>query len=94
MWTHIAVTIEANGARCRHTLPAPTMAAIAAWLEHRGMTAGPLWQNLDRANQNIDRRLSEKSIYTMIAKYAREGVKFMPPTAPQPKRASDPIWGE
>jgi len=50
--------------RARITLPAPTKAALAAWLEVRGNGPGPLFTSLDRASKG--HRLTGAAVYAMI----------------------------
>src|SRR3954447_9794082 len=46
------------------TLPAPTRAALAAWLEARGSEPGPLFVNFDRARKG--HRLTGTAVYHII----------------------------
>jgi integrase/recombinase XerC len=46
------------------SLPEPTRAALAAWLEARGSEAGPLFVNFDRAGKG--RRLTGAAVYHII----------------------------
>jgi integrase/recombinase XerC len=46
------------------TLPAPTRAALAAWLEARGSEPGPLFVNFDRAGKG--HRLTGTAVYHIV----------------------------
>jgi integrase/recombinase XerC len=60
------------------TLPEPTRAAIAAWLEARGCAAGPLFLNFDRAGKG-DGRLSGSAVYAIVRAYGmRAGLAVRP----------------
>ena len=48
------------------TLPEPTLAALAAWLEARGSEPGPLFVNFDRAGKG--RRLSGTAVYYIVGR--------------------------
>src|SRR5262249_55941862 len=62
-------TLEVLGkgkrARLRLSLPAPTRAALAAWVAARGTAPGPLFTNLDRARKG-DRRLTGSAVYAIV----------------------------
>jgi integrase/recombinase XerC len=47
------------------TLPAPTRAALVAWLEVRGSEPGPLFRNFDRAGKS--ERLTGRSVARIVA---------------------------
>src|SRR5207244_3316192 len=46
------------------TLPEPTRAALAAWLEARGSEPGPLFVNFDRAGKG--HRLTGTAVYHIV----------------------------
>jgi integrase/recombinase XerC len=48
------------------TLPAPTKAALAAWIADRGSEPGPLFTNLDRARKGSG-RLTGAAIYQLVS---------------------------
>lgn len=59
------------------TLAAPTMAAVARWLEVRGLEAGPLFVNLDRAHSR--RRLSGTGVYDLVRELGDDaGIRARP----------------
>jgi integrase/recombinase XerC len=61
------------------TLPEPTRAALAAWLELRGGEPGPLFVNFDRAGKASGARLTARSIHRMVSQLgAAVGVKARP----------------
>jgi integrase/recombinase XerC len=55
---------KGRSAREPLTLAPPTVAALAAWLEVRGIAAGPLFGNLDRAHKG--ERLTGASVYQIV----------------------------
>lgn len=61
-----AVSILGKGRREREvlTVPPATMAALRAWLGHRGMEPGPLFTNFDRAGKGS--RLTGAGVYAML----------------------------
>ena len=52
------------------TLPEPTRAALAAWLEARGSECGPLFVNFDRAGKG--RRLTGAAVYYIVGRLGRK----------------------
>jgi integrase/recombinase XerC len=53
------------------TLPEPTRAALARWIEHRGDHPGPLFPAIDRAGR-FGGRMTGQALYAMIARVARK----------------------
>ncbi|PWC89854.1 hypothetical protein TSH100_04070 [Azospirillum sp. TSH100] len=47
------------------TVPAPTMAALQAWVERRGSAPGPLFRSLDPAGKG-DGRLTGTAVYQLV----------------------------
>jgi integrase/recombinase XerC len=59
------------------TLPAPTKAALMAWLEARGTEAGPLFLNFDRAGKGG--RLTGAAVYFIVRELGtKAGLKTRP----------------
>src|SRR4051794_31266097 len=59
------------------SLPAPTRAALAAWLEARGSEPGPLFVNFDRAGKG--RRLTGAAVYHIVGRLgAKAGLSVRP----------------
>jgi integrase/recombinase XerC len=52
--------------RERLTLPEPTIKALRAWVDARGIDAGPLFTNLDRAGKG--HRLTTNGVYRLVRK--------------------------
>lgn len=76
---HGEVWVKGKGrsAKERFSLPEPTLAALAKWLEARGEAAGPLFINLDRAHDGG--RLSASSVYRIVRELGeRVGVRATP----------------
>lgn len=61
----VAVVGKGRTERVRLTLPEPTVAALAAWLEVRGVESGPLFVNFDRAGKGG--RLTGRSVGRVVA---------------------------
>jgi integrase/recombinase XerC len=61
----LAVLGKKRRERERLTLPAPTRAALAAWLAVRGGAPGPLFTNFDRAGKGA--RLTGRSVARIVA---------------------------
>jgi len=62
------------------TLPAPTHAALAAWLAVRGTAPGPLFTNFDRARKGLGRRLTGRSLHRIVGALGDEaGLKDVRP---------------
>jgi integrase/recombinase XerC len=59
------------------TLPEPTRAALAAWLEARGSEPGPLFVNFDRAGKG--HRLTGTAVYHIVGRLgAKAGLSVRP----------------
>jgi integrase/recombinase XerC len=59
------------------TLPVPTKAALAAWLDARGPEPGPLLVNFDRARKG--RRLTGTAVYHIVGRLgAKTGLVVRP----------------
>jgi integrase/recombinase XerC len=59
------------------TLPEPTQAALAAWLEARGSEPGPLFVNFDRAGKG--HRLTGTAVYHIVGRLgAKAGLSVRP----------------
>jgi integrase/recombinase XerC len=59
------------------TLPEPTRAALAAWLEARGSEPGPLFINFDRAGKGY--RLTGTAVYHIVGRLgAKAGLVVRP----------------
>ena len=59
------------------TLPEPTRAALAAWLEARGSEPGPLFVNFDRAGKG--HRLTGTAVYHIVGRLgAKAGLTVRP----------------
>ncbi|MFL5334403.1 MAG: tyrosine-type recombinase/integrase, partial [Geminicoccaceae bacterium] len=59
------------------TLPEPTRAALAAWLEARGSGPGPLFVNFDRAGKG--HRLTGTAVYHIVGRLgAKAGLSVRP----------------
>ncbi|HOX38700.1 MAG TPA: tyrosine-type recombinase/integrase [Candidatus Brocadiia bacterium] len=59
------------------SIPEPTKAALRAWLELRGIEAGPLFTNCDRAGKG--QRLTASSLYRNIRRLGKDvGLKVTP----------------
>jgi integrase/recombinase XerC len=70
----VAVLGKGKTQKVRLTLPAPTQAALNAWLPVRGMTRGPLFMSLDRARKG-DGRLTGGAVYAIVRRLGEaEGV--------------------
>lgn len=67
----IAVMGKKRTAREPLTLPAPTRAALAAWIVRRGDAPGPLFLSLDRAGKG-DGRLSGRGVAMLVERLASE----------------------
>lgn len=61
----VAVLGKGKAQRVLVTLPAQTQAALAAWLEVRGVEPGPLFTNFDRAGKGG--RLTGRSVARVVA---------------------------
>lgn len=73
----VAVLGKGRSERERLTLPAPTVAALTAWLELRGTAPGPLFTNFDRAQKG--ERLTGRSVYRVVKRLGeRAGVRARP----------------
>jgi len=60
------------------SLPSRTMEALLEWIAVRGLEAGPLFFNLDRAKKG-GKRLSGTSLYRIVRDYGKEvGLKTRP----------------
>jgi integrase/recombinase XerC len=53
------------------TIPARAVVALAAWLEVRGLSPGPLFWRLDRAAGDGGQRLTDKSVYLLVRRLGR-----------------------
>lgn len=64
----VAVLGKGRTARVPLTLPAPTTAALQAWMAVRGPLPGPLFTNYDRAGKGREtaRRLTGTSLYRIV----------------------------
>jgi integrase/recombinase XerC len=66
--------IDVVGKGCRQpdrlTLPTRTRAALAAWVDTRGSSPGPLFFNFDRARKG--RRLTATSLYRIVRQLGRQ----------------------
>jgi integrase/recombinase XerC len=60
----VSVLGKKRTARERVTLPEPTAAALAGWIEARGEEPGPLFTNFDRAGKGS--RLTGNSLYRLV----------------------------
>ena len=68
---------KGRSAKERFGLPAPTLTALAVWLDARGGAPGPLFTNFDRASKGG--RLSPSSVYRIVrALGERVGVQARP----------------
>ncbi len=68
---------KGRNARVRLTLPEPTKAALAAWLEVRGFDEGPLFTNVDRAGKG--KRLTGRSVHRIVTRLGKDaGVAVRP----------------
>ena len=73
----IAVLGKGRTAREPLTIAAPTLAALAAWLEARGIAPGPLFVNLDRAHHGT--RLSGAGLYEVVRELGEAaGIRVRP----------------
>ena len=61
----LAVLGKGRSEKARLTLPEPTRAALAAWVGVRGLEAGPLFLNADRARKGG--RLTGRSVARIVA---------------------------
>lgn len=50
----------------RLTIAPPTVSAVRAWLELRGLEAGPLFVSLDNRHRKLRRRLSGTGVYDLV----------------------------
>lgn len=66
----VAVLGKGRAQKVRLTLPEPTRAALAAWLDVRGRQAGPLLVSLDRARKG-DGRLSGSAVWQIVRQLGR-----------------------
>jgi len=68
---------KGRGEKERFSLPEPTAAALAAWLEARGPEPGPLFVNLDRTGKG--RRLTGRSVHRIVERLGKQaGIKARP----------------
>jgi len=75
-------TVNVLGKGCdekqRLTLPRPTLDALKAWLDVRGVVNGPLFTNCDHAKQGSG-RLSSTAVYKLVRDLGRKvGVETRP----------------
>src|SRR5262249_37072672 len=61
----LAVLGKGRTAKVALTLPAPTRAALQAWLAVRGQGTGPLFRSLDRARKGSG-RLTAAGLYALV----------------------------
>jgi integrase/recombinase XerC len=74
----VAVLGKGKAEKVRLTLPAPTQAALDAWLAVRGTVPGPLFTSLDRARKG-DGRLTGGAVYALVRRLGEsEGVRVRP----------------
>jgi integrase/recombinase XerC len=62
----ISLLVRGRSGKEPMTLPAPTKAALAAWLEARGSEPGPLFVNFDRAGKG--HRLTGTAVYHIVGR--------------------------
>ncbi len=73
----VAVLGKGRSGRLKLTLPEPTREALRAWLEVRGIEAGPLFVNFDRAGKGW--RLTGRSLHRILQGLGeRVGLKLRP----------------
>lgn len=73
----LAVKGKGRTAKETMSLPAPTLAAVKAWVEVRGLEPGPLFLNFDRAEKG--QRLTASSIYRMVRDLGKQvGIRARP----------------
>jgi len=73
----VAVMGKGRREKVRLSLPSPTRAALAAWVETRGSSSGPLFLNFDRARKGG--RLTGTSLYRLVVSLGLEvGVRARP----------------
>jgi integrase/recombinase XerC len=74
----LAVLGKGRTAKVALSLPAPTQAALEAWLAVRGLEAGPLFRSLDRARKG-DGRLTGAGLYAVVRRLGEQaGLKVWP----------------
>jgi integrase/recombinase XerC len=74
----VAVLGKCKAEKVRLTLPAPTWAALDAWLAVRGTTPGQLFTSLDPARKG-DGRLTGGAVYALVRRLGEsEGVRVRP----------------
>jgi integrase/recombinase XerC len=74
----VAVLGKGQAGKVKLSLPAPTRAALAAWLAARASAPGPLFTSLDRARKG-DGRLTGGAVYALVRRLgAAAGVRARP----------------
>jgi integrase/recombinase XerC len=71
--SRLAVQGKGRTAKEWSTVPAPTLAAIAAWLAVRGERPGPLFHRLDRAAGTVPGRLTGEAVRLIVRDLGRKG---------------------
>lgn len=74
----VAILGKGRTQKVKLTLPAETKAVLAAWLDTRGPTPGPLFVNFDRAKKGVG-RLTGAGLYAVVRGLGdKAGIKTRP----------------